>query len=193
MPGRMAAVAATEARVARDQSCRSAMNQAPNAFHHRTQREWQGHSVQSPQPLAGTARDTTDLQTLPWYSRRAYYVEGWTDAAIWRSAAAYVGIFNTFLLASFIYATATATGGHSNPMITLTTILCGLTPVFREARRRGPATDKKRRRPDEFRVVGSVPAGSNWQRESNSKGPPRDHQALGSAVVALCIACAVPR
>lgn len=42
-----------------------------------------------------------------------------------------VGIFNTVLLASFIYATATATGGHLNPMITLTTILCGLTPVSR--------------------------------------------------------------
>lgn len=44
---------------------------------------------------------------------------------------AYVGIFNTVLLAIFIYATATATGGHLNPMITLTTILCGLTPVSR--------------------------------------------------------------
>ncbi len=45
--------------------------------------------------------------------------------------AAYVGIFNSVFLALFIYATATATGGHLNPMITFTTVLCGLTPVPR--------------------------------------------------------------
>lgn len=44
---------------------------------------------------------------------------------------AYVGIFNSVFLALFIYATATATGGHLNPMITFTTVLCGLTPVPR--------------------------------------------------------------
>ena len=44
---------------------------------------------------------------------------------------AYVGIFNAANLALFIYATATATGGHLNPMITFTTVLCGLTPVPR--------------------------------------------------------------
>jgi glycerol uptake facilitator-like aquaporin len=45
--------------------------------------------------------------------------------------AAYVGIFNAVFLTIFIYATATATGGHVNPMITFTTVLCGLTPVPR--------------------------------------------------------------
>ena len=45
--------------------------------------------------------------------------------------AAYVGIFNAIFLMLFIYATATATGGHLNPMITFTTVLCGLTPIPR--------------------------------------------------------------
>jgi apolipoprotein N-acyltransferase len=45
--------------------------------------------------------------------------------------AAYVGIFNAVFLTIFIYATAAATGGHMNPMITFTTVLCGLTPVSR--------------------------------------------------------------
>lgn len=45
--------------------------------------------------------------------------------------AAYVGIYNAVFLSLFIYATATATGGHLNPMITFTTVLCGLTPVPR--------------------------------------------------------------
>jgi glycerol uptake facilitator-like aquaporin len=48
-----------------------------------------------------------------------------------QSLAAYVGIFNAIFLSLFIYATATATGGHLNPMITFTTVLCGLTPVSR--------------------------------------------------------------
>jgi hypothetical protein len=50
--------------------------------------------------------------------------------------AAYVGIFNAVFLSLFIYATATATGGHLNPMITFTTMLCGLTPVPRGKNRR---------------------------------------------------------
>lgn len=133
--------------------------------------------------FAGTARDATLLHVQPWYRRREYYLEGWTDPVIWRSAvttpelppnclafvplltefprqvvecvamacsvylsgqfgmtlmnsgvtqlAAYVGIFNAIFLALFIYATATATGGHLNPMITFATVLCGLTPVSR--------------------------------------------------------------
>ncbi|KAK3897224.1 aquaporin-like protein [Staphylotrichum tortipilum] len=110
--------------------------------------------------FAGTARDITVVYVRPWYRRREYYLDGWKDAVIWRAAlvecvatacsiyisgqfgmtlmnsgitqfAAYVGIFNSVFLALFIYATATATGGHLNPMITFTTVLCGLTPVPR--------------------------------------------------------------
>ncbi|KAK3325354.1 aquaporin-like protein [Apodospora peruviana] len=100
------------------------------------------------------------VHDVPWYRRREYYTKGWTDPVIWRSAVVeclatssmiyvsgqfgvtlmnsgttqivgYVGIFNAILLSSFIYATATATGGHLNPMITFMTILCGLTPLSR--------------------------------------------------------------
>ncbi|KAK3328300.1 aquaporin-like protein [Cercophora scortea] len=110
--------------------------------------------------FAATARDRPEASPTPWYYRREYYTGGWTDRTIWRSLVvecvattcqiyiggqfgmtlmesgttqitAYVGIFNTFLLATFIYATATATGGHLNPMITFATVLCGLTPVSR--------------------------------------------------------------
>ncbi|KAK4100128.1 aquaporin-like protein [Parathielavia hyrcaniae] len=113
-----------------------------------------------PGSFAGTARDITVHHARPWYRRREYYLEGWRDPVIWRTALvefvatacsiylggqygmtlmnsgvtqviAYVGIFNSVFLALFIYATATATGGHLNPMITLTTVLCGLTPVPR--------------------------------------------------------------
>jgi glycerol uptake facilitator-like aquaporin len=45
--------------------------------------------------------------------------------------AGYVGIHTTLLLAVFIYATAPATGGHLNPMVTFTSMLCGLCPVPR--------------------------------------------------------------
>lgn len=45
--------------------------------------------------------------------------------------AAYVGIYNTLLLAVFIYAFAPASGGHMNPLITWATMLCGLCPVSR--------------------------------------------------------------
>ncbi|KAH6626783.1 aquaporin-like protein [Chaetomium sp. MPI-SDFR-AT-0129] len=110
--------------------------------------------------FAGTGRDTTIVSSRPWYRRREYYLSGWTDRTIWRAALvecvatacsiylsgqfgmtlmnsgvtqviAYVGVYNTVFLSLFIYATATATGGHLNPMITFTTILCGLTPVSR--------------------------------------------------------------
>ncbi|KAM7201881.1 aquaporin-like protein [Rhypophila sp. PSN 637] len=102
----------------------------------------------------------TEADSIPWYRRRSYFVDGWTDEVVWRSAfveciatacmvyisaqfgvtlmnhgitqvVAYVGIFSAILLSTFIYATASATGGHMNPMITFTTILCGLTPVSR--------------------------------------------------------------
>ena len=45
--------------------------------------------------------------------------------------AAYVGIYNTLLLAVFIYAFAPASGGHMNPLITWATMLCGLCPASR--------------------------------------------------------------
>ncbi|KAK4127974.1 aquaporin-like protein [Parathielavia appendiculata] len=108
--------------------------------------------------FAGTARDITVRHVRPWYRRRDYYFEGWRDPVTWRTAidecvatacsiylggqygmtlmnsgvtqvAAYVGIFNAVFLALFVYATAAATGGHLSPMITYTTVLCGLTPV----------------------------------------------------------------
>lgn len=44
---------------------------------------------------------------------------------------AFVGVFNTVLLAIFIYATAPSSGGHMNPMITFATFLCGLCPAPR--------------------------------------------------------------
>ncbi len=44
---------------------------------------------------------------------------------------AYVGLFNAALLSIFIYATAPASGGHINPLITWTTIWCGLCPAPR--------------------------------------------------------------
>lgn len=44
---------------------------------------------------------------------------------------AYVGIYNSLLLAIFIYATAPASGGHMNPMITFASMICGLCPVPR--------------------------------------------------------------
>src|SRR6266566_2474136 len=51
-----------------------------------------------------------------------------------QQVAAYVGIFNTVLLSVFIYATATASGGHINPTITWTTFWCGLCPAPRGTR-----------------------------------------------------------
>jgi glycerol uptake facilitator-like aquaporin len=56
---------------------------------------------------------------------------------------AYVGIFNAVFLAIFIYATATATGGHLNPTITFTTVLCGLTPVPRGGSGRLSAEERR--------------------------------------------------
>ncbi|KAK3366087.1 hypothetical protein B0T24DRAFT_683137 [Lasiosphaeria ovina] len=113
--------------------------------------------------FAGAAGNVTEAPDLPWYRRPEYFTEGWADPVIWRSTiveclatasmiyisgqfgltllsyktnqvAGYVGIFNTLLLATFIYAVAPATGGHLNPMITFTTILCGLTPLSRGIR-----------------------------------------------------------
>jgi len=46
-------------------------------------------------------------------------------------AAAWVGASNVFLISLFIYAVAPASGGHMNPMITLATVLTGLTGFSR--------------------------------------------------------------
>lgn len=43
----------------------------------------------------------------------------------------YIGISNIILLSTFIYATAPASGGHLNPMITFSAILTGLCSVPR--------------------------------------------------------------
>ncbi|KAK0636261.1 aquaporin-like protein [Bombardia bombarda] len=98
--------------------------------------------------FAGTARDTRGIQAFPWYYRREYYTGGWTDAVLFRSAIlAYVGIFNAVLLSCFIYATATASGGHLNPTITFTTMPCGLTPLSRDIREGGNFFDPQFKTP----------------------------------------------
>lgn len=59
-----------------------------------------------------------------------------------RQLGAYIGISSMVLLALFIYATAAASGGHMNPMITFSSILMGICPLSRgrsAATRRGMA------------------------------------------------------
>ena len=41
----------------------------------------------------------------------------------------YVGFGNVALLSLFIYATASSTGGHLNPLVTFSAIFCGILPV----------------------------------------------------------------
>ena len=53
-----------------------------------------------------------------------------------RQLGAYIGISNIFLLSTFIYATAPASGGHMNPMITFSAMLAGICPVSRGRRQR---------------------------------------------------------
>ncbi|KAB5576007.1 aquaporin-like protein [Coniochaeta sp. 2T2.1] len=111
--------------------------------------------------FAGTVRQKTSVYLLPWYLRKQYFTEGWTDPAIFKaglvelfatafqfylsgqfgislmnfqiSAAlpAYVGIYTSLLLATSIYATAPASGGHLNPLITFASMICGLCPAPR--------------------------------------------------------------
>ncbi|UNI13829.1 hypothetical protein JDV02_000532 [Purpureocillium takamizusanense] len=99
-------------------------------------------------------------RSIPFYRDRSYYLDGWLDSSIWKSAfieavatgcsvfvsgsitatlfsyktnvlGAYIGISNTVLLALFIYASAPASGGHLNPMITFSSILVGICPLAR--------------------------------------------------------------
>lgn len=44
---------------------------------------------------------------------------------------AYIGISNVILLSTFIYATAPASGGHLNPLITFSAMLAGICPFAR--------------------------------------------------------------
>ncbi|KAK8024901.1 hypothetical protein PG990_002724 [Apiospora arundinis] len=99
----------------------------------------------------------------PWYRRRSYFTEGWTEIYLWKAAiveavasfsttylsaqfgrtlasdssspslgaGAIVGVWTAVMLSTLILATAPATGGHINPLITWTTMLCGLCPVPR--------------------------------------------------------------
>ncbi len=46
---------------------------------------------------------------------------------------AYVGVFNSALLAIFIWATAPVSGGFINPLITWTAMLCGQLPAAKGA------------------------------------------------------------
>ncbi|KAK4442759.1 aquaporin-like protein [Podospora aff. communis PSN243] len=97
---------------------------------------------------------------IPFYRDRVYWTSGWTHPAVWRSAMVegfataalvfvsgqigatlmsyetnriglYIVIVNALLLTVFIYATAPASGGHINPMITFSTLLTGLCPFPR--------------------------------------------------------------
>ncbi|WOO81147.1 putative aquaporin TIP4-1 [Vanrija pseudolonga] len=96
----------------------------------------------------------------PWYRCREYLLGGWGQHEVWRSAVVegmaslmlvfvagqiagtlsayqtkfigvYIGVSNIFLISLFIFATAPASGGHINPVITFSTILCGICPVSR--------------------------------------------------------------
>ncbi|KAK1832028.1 aquaporin-like protein [Podospora conica] len=109
--------------------------------------------------FAPDARPSTP-RTTPWFRDRAYYLDGWTDQAIWRATlvetagtailvliggelsatiigyntpqiGAYIGISTMLLLTTFIYATAPASGGHLNPLVSFATMLTGLCPVPR--------------------------------------------------------------
>ncbi|RFU81159.1 hypothetical protein TARUN_1068 [Trichoderma arundinaceum] len=100
------------------------------------------------------------VRLTPWYRRRDYFVGQWTDVSLWKSAVVelvatsclvflsgqitatlesygtpqvggYIGISNIILISTFIYATAPASGGHLNPMITFSAVLTGLCSVPR--------------------------------------------------------------
>ncbi|OAA63414.1 Aquaporin-like protein [Niveomyces insectorum RCEF 264] len=110
--------------------------------------------------FARTAVVDTSGHPRPWYLQRRYYIEGWADPSIWkagvvegvgacaliwlagqfgmtlgtysdREIGANAAIWGGALIASGIYATATTTGGHLNPLITWSTVTAGLCPVPR--------------------------------------------------------------
>ncbi|KAK0732163.1 aquaporin-like protein [Lasiosphaeris hirsuta] len=107
--------------------------------------------------FAPEARPPFQPGTRAWYRKRDYFLSGWSNPAIWRSTlvefvgtaaivlvggqigatiasygtpqvGAYIALSNIVLLTIFIYATAPASGGHLNPMITFSTMLTGLCP-----------------------------------------------------------------
>ncbi|KAK8024236.1 aquaporin-like protein [Apiospora rasikravindrae] len=47
------------------------------------------------------------------------------------ASAGYVGLWSAVLLAALVAATAPGSGGHLNPMVTFSTVLCGLCPLSR--------------------------------------------------------------
>ncbi|KAL7786977.1 aquaporin-like protein [Trichoderma ceciliae] len=100
------------------------------------------------------------VRLTPWYRSRDYFVGQWFDLSVWKSAVVelvatsclvflsgqitatlesygtpqvggYIGISNIILLSTFIYATAPASGGHLNPLITFSAVLTGLCSVPR--------------------------------------------------------------
>ncbi|KAK7920158.1 hypothetical protein PG985_008180 [Apiospora marii] len=115
--------------------------------------------------FARNARPGIAVPIRPWYRRRSYFVDGWTEPYLWKAAiveavasfsttylsaqfggtlansfsasasslgtGAVIGIWTAVMLSTLILATAPATGGHINPLITWTTMLCGLCPVPR--------------------------------------------------------------
>ncbi|KAL1411446.1 hypothetical protein Q8F55_002402 [Vanrija albida] len=101
-----------------------------------------------------------DVLLRPWYRCRHYLLGGWGKREVWSAAVVegvascllvfvagqisgtlsayqtqfigvYIGLSNIFLLSLFIYATAPASGGHINPVITFSTVICGICPVSR--------------------------------------------------------------
>ncbi|KAK8039968.1 aquaporin- Major intrinsic protein family [Apiospora rasikravindrae] len=125
------------------------------------------HGMDFTGSFARNARPSTGVPIRPWYRRRSYFTDGWTEPYLWKAAivegvasfsttylgaqfggtlanasfssspasplgaGAVVGVWTAVMLSTLILATAPATGGHINPMITWTTMLCGLCPVPR--------------------------------------------------------------
>ncbi|KAK7978494.1 MIP transporter [Apiospora saccharicola] len=146
------------------------------------------HGMDFTGSFARNARPSITVPIRPWYRRRSYFTDGWTETYLWKAAVcvlvysilnsanchpiapktdnntqiveavasfsttylsaqfsgtlansstsslgagAVVGIWTAVMLSTLILATAPATGGHINPMITWTTMLCGLCPVPR--------------------------------------------------------------
>ncbi|KAK8086129.1 aquaporin-like protein [Apiospora phragmitis] len=123
------------------------------------------HGMDFTGSFARNARPSIAVPIRPWYRRRSYFTDGWTEPYIWKAAVratcsfsatylsaqfgrtvassspsssasslgagAVAGVWTAVMLSTLILATAPATGGHVNPIITWTTMLCGLCPVPR--------------------------------------------------------------
>lgn len=88
-----------------------------------TKRSWRSNAAIPPQLVETTG---TALMVLIGGELSATVV-GYETAQI----GAYIGISTALLLTTFIYATAPASGGHLNPLVSLATMCTGLCPVPR--------------------------------------------------------------